>query len=166
VVNRCPDVDGNLRIMRIYRKLSGPSSDQRKVTDRRRQELAWPNERRLRPDRRLNSISVEWIPFNEVYFHPITRDAFGSNRAMGKKSGQMRGKDTREKDPSRRARCDKEKSPTRSWASNIFKRNQRADVEQRSITDRRTMNIKLAYNRRVRPDRRLNNISIEWITFE
>ena len=152
--------------MSIYRKSSGPSSDQRKVTDRRRQEFAWPNERRLRPDRRLNSISVEWIPFNEVYFHPITRDAFSSNRTMGKNAGQMRGKDTREKEPSRQARCDKEKSSTRSWSNNIFKRRQRADFEERTITDRRTKNIKQPYDRRVRPDRRLNNISVELITFE
>jgi len=140
--------------MSIYRKSSGPSSDQRKVTDRRRQVLAWPNERRLRPDRRLNSISVEWIPFNEVYFHPITRNAFGNTRTMGKRAGQLRGNNTREKEP------------TKSWASNIFKRTQKADVEERTITDRRTKNIKQPFNRRVRPDRRLNNISVEWITFE
>jgi hypothetical protein len=140
--------------MSIYRKSSGPSSDQRKVTDRRRQLLAWSNERRLRPDRRLNSISVEWIPFNEVYFHPITRDAFGNTRTMGNKSGQLRGNNTREKEP------------TKSWAINIFKRNQKADVEERTITDRRTKNIKQPFNRRVRPDRRLNNISVELITFE
>ena len=140
--------------MSIYRKSSGPSSDQRKVTDRRRQALAWPNERRLRPDRRLNSISVEWIPFNEVSVHPITRNAFANNRTMSKKEGQLRGNNTREKEP------------TKSWASNIFKRNQKADVEERTITDRRTKNIKQPFDRRVRPDRRLNNISVELITFE
>jgi len=140
--------------MSIYRKSSGPSSDQRKVTDRRRQALAWPNERRLRPDRRLNSISVEWIPFNEVSVHPITRNAFGNARTMSKKEGQLRGNNTREKEPKK------------SWASNIFKRNQKADVEERTITDRRTKNIKQPFDRRVRPDRRLNNISVELITFE
>jgi hypothetical protein len=114
----------------------------------------------------LNNISVEWIPFNEVYFHPITRDAFCSIRTEGKKAGQLRGKDMREKESSRQTRCDKERSAIKSWGINIFNRNQRADVEQRTITDRRTKNIELSYNRRVRPDRRLNNISLEWITFE
>ena len=140
--------------MSIYRKSSGPSSDQRKVTDRRRQALAWPNERRLRPDRRLNSISVEWIPFNEVSVHPITRNAFANTCTMSKKEGQLRGSNTREKEP------------TKSWASNIFKRTQKADIEERTITDRRTKNIKQPFDRRVRPDRRLNNISVELITFE
>ena len=152
--------------MSIYKKESGTRSDQRKITDRRRQELAWPNERRLRPDRRLNNISVEWIPFTEVYIHPITRESFCSIRTEGKKAGQLRGKETREKEPSRQTRCKKQRSPIKSWGINIFKRTQRADIEQRTVTDRRTKNIKPPYNRRVRPDRRLNNISLEWITFE
>jgi len=29
------------------------------------------------PDRRLNSISVEWIPMGVVHSHPLTRRAFG-----------------------------------------------------------------------------------------
>jgi len=152
--------------MRIYKKDSGTRSDQRKITDRRRQELTWPNERRLRPDRRLNNISVEWIPFNEVYFHPITRDAFCSIRTKSKRAGQLRGKDTREKEPSGQTRCEEQRLPIKSWGINIFKRTQKANIEQRTISDRRTKDIKPPYNRRVRPDRRLNNISHEWITFE
>ena len=29
------------------------------------------------PDRRLNSISVEWVPMGLVHCHPITRRTFG-----------------------------------------------------------------------------------------
>ena len=152
--------------MNSFDKGCGTSDDRRKITDRRKQQLAWSNDRRLRPDRRLNNISVEWIPFNEVSIHPITRDAFCSVRTEGKKAGQLRGEDTQEKESSRQTQSNKERSPIRSWRLNIFKRTQRVDVEQRTITDRRKKNIDVPYNRRVRPDRRLNNISLEWITFE
>ena len=136
--------------MQIHKKASGTRSDQRKVTDRRREIIWWPKNRRVRPDRRLNNISVEWIPFDEVNSHPITKDAFCSASRKDKTTVQLCDKGTRLK----------------SHEMNIFRRNQRANVEERTITDRRTKDIKLPYNRRVRPDRRLNNISVEWITFE
>ena len=141
-------------------------SDRRKTTDRRRGIISWPKDRRVRPDRRLNNISAEWIPFNEVNSHPVTRDAFCNARKEGKNMVHSRGKDRREKEPSKQARCDKERSPIIFSRINIFKRTQRSDVEQRTTHDRRTKNIKLPYDRRMRPDRRLNNISVDWITFE
>jgi hypothetical protein len=141
-------------------------SDRRKTTDRRIEIITWPNDRRVRPDRRLNNISVEWIPFNEVYSHPITRDAFCSLRIESKNAKHFRGKDRREREFLRQTRSNKERSPTHSPGINIFKRTQRSDVEQRTIADRRTQNTKPTYDRRVRPDRRLNNISVDWITFE
>ena len=141
-------------------------SDRRNTTDRRREIILWPNDRRVRPDRRLNNISVEWIPFNEVSSHPITRDAFRSSRKGDKNVEQLRVKDRREKEPSNQTPCDRERSPRKSFGINIFNRKQNADVEQRTTAERRVNNIKLPYDRRVRPDRRLNNISVELITFE
>jgi hypothetical protein len=35
--------------------------------------------------------------------------------------------------------------------------------DRRFIPERRTHNLPLTYNRRVRPDRRLNNIFVEWV---
>lgn len=141
-------------------------SDRRKIVDRRRETISWPNDRRVRPDRRLNNISAEWIPFNEVYSHPDTRDAFCSIRREGKNAEPLRGKDWRKKGSSTQTRCDKQRSPIVSLGINIFKRIQKSDIEQRITTDRRTKNIQKPYDRRVRPERRLNNISVEFITFE
>jgi hypothetical protein len=149
-----------------FDKKTGTSRDLRRIADRRRQELAWPNERRVRPDRRLNNISVEWIPFDEVKTHPSTRGAFCSINRKGKKAVQLRENDTGQNEPSRQTQCEKERAQIKSWGFNIFKRTQKTDVEERTLTDRRTKNIKQPFDRRVRPDRRLNNISIEWITFE
>jgi len=114
----------------------------------------------------LNNISVEWIPFDEVNSHPCTRGAFCGINRKDKKAVQLREKDAGQKEPSGQTGCEKEQSKIKSWGINIFRRTQRADVEQRTITDRRSKNIKQPFDRRVRPDRRLNNISIEWITFE
>jgi hypothetical protein len=150
VENFSPSVHRNIRIVHIYNKTSSKRSDQRKATDRRKEIISWPTDRRVRPDRRVNNISVEWIPFDEVNSHPITKDAFCSASRKDKTTVQLCDKGTRLK----------------SHEMNIFRRNQRANVEERTITDRRTKDIKLPYNRRVRPDRRLNNISVEWITFE
>lgn len=36
--------------------------------------------------------------------------------------------------------------------------------DRRKIPDRRTQELKLSYDRRVRPDRRLGNIIAEWIS--
>ena len=140
-------------------------SDRRKTTDRRRGIISWPKDRRVRPDRRLNNISAEWIPFNEIYSHPSTRDAFCSINRKNK-AVQVCERDLRDKEPIKKARREMKRSPMKSWKINIFKRTQRINVEQRTIPDRRTKNIKLPYNRRVRPDRRLNNIALEWIPFE
>ncbi|HUT42121.1 MAG TPA: hypothetical protein VM011_12340 [Gammaproteobacteria bacterium] len=35
--------------------------------------------RRVSPDRRLNSISAVWIPINHIYLHPLTRDVFSKH---------------------------------------------------------------------------------------
>lgn len=140
------------------------NSDRRKLNDRRREIIARSKERRFRPDRRLNNIAVEWILFNEIHNHPTTRDAFCSFRRNKNKAVNLHKKDTGQKDPPRQTRSGQEQ--IKSWGLNIFKRTQEADVEQRSMTDRRTKNIKQPFDRRVRPDRRLNNISLEWITFE
>ena len=32
--------------------------------------------RRFTPDRRLNNIAVEWIPFSHVHLHPVARLVF------------------------------------------------------------------------------------------
>jgi hypothetical protein len=149
-----------------FDKKPGKRADLRRITDRRRQSRAWPTERRFRADRRLNNISVEWIPFDEVYSHPGTRDAFCSIGRKNSKTVHPPAKDARKRGLSGQTRCDKERSQKRPWRIDIFKRTQRSYVEQRTITDRRMKNIKLPYNRRVRPDRRLNNISLEWITYE
>ena len=141
-------------------------SDRRKTTDRRREIISWPNERRVRPDRRLNNISVELIPFNEVYSHPITRDAFCNIREEGKPARQLREKDRQQQVSSRQTQCDQKSSPAYYPGINIFKRTQPVDVEQRKTHDRRTKNKKPPHDRRVRPDRRLNNLLVEWITFE
>ncbi len=54
--------------------------NRRKVTDRRVAGLGAADEgvhnRRLRPDRRLNSISAEWIPLEHINIHPATRLVF------------------------------------------------------------------------------------------
>jgi hypothetical protein len=36
-------------------------------------------------------------------------------------------------------------------------------VDRRKLFDRRTENGPVSYNARVRPDRRINNISVEWL---
>jgi hypothetical protein len=136
------------------------------MPDRRRQARGYPKDRRVRADRRLNDISVEWIPFDEVHSHPSTRDAFSRISRKDRKAAPVPARDARVKGLSRQSRCEKEPSPRRSWRIDIFQRTQTTAVEQRKITDRRTKNLKLQYNRRVRPDRRLNNICVEWITFE
>jgi len=52
--------------------------ERRKTMDRRtgseKPELT--RNRRTHPDRRLNSIAVEWIPLEVVHAHPLTRKTF------------------------------------------------------------------------------------------
>ena len=54
--------------------------DRRKVTDRRIKGLGTADgdihNRRMRPDRRLNSIAAEWIPMENIKLHPTTRLVF------------------------------------------------------------------------------------------
>jgi len=48
--------------------------ERRKKVDRRicgkQQDRADKCNRRISPDRRLNNIHVEWIPFNHIHLHP------------------------------------------------------------------------------------------------
>jgi hypothetical protein len=55
--------------------------DRRKGTDRRTQNLKLSYDRRVKPDRRLNNISAEWIPIDEVALQPTLREAFSSQRS-------------------------------------------------------------------------------------
>jgi hypothetical protein len=57
--------------------------ERRKNPDRRQSDAepgrSGKSNRRISPDRRLNSISATWIPINHVYIHPLTRDVFGKH---------------------------------------------------------------------------------------
>lgn len=52
--------------------------NRRKIRDRRinvkSAERSGRSNRRIQPDRRLNNIAVEWIPFTHVRVHTLTRD--------------------------------------------------------------------------------------------
>ena len=54
--------------------------ERRKTTDRRandyRQDSQYRCNRRIRPDRRLNNIVIEWIPMEHILLHPATRLVF------------------------------------------------------------------------------------------
>jgi hypothetical protein len=62
---------------------SGPCivTERRNRSDRRRNEGLRGErsgyQRRVSPDRRLNNISVEWIPFSHIHVHPVARFVFG-----------------------------------------------------------------------------------------
>ena len=118
--------------------------NRREITDRRTKEHKRPYDRRVCPERRLSNISVEWIPFSEVALRPDIRKSL----CIPKKSNQSSG--TQRCEPLSTGPFENQWSPT---------------VDRRNVTDRRTRQEKLAYNRRVRPDRRLNNISVEWIPY-
>jgi len=55
-------------------------NERRKSQDRRHKDTqcgrSGKYNRRISPDRRLNSISAVWIPINHIYLHPLTRDTF------------------------------------------------------------------------------------------
>ena len=61
---------------------SGSSNvtERRKKPDRRdfnnRKDARSKCQRRVNPDRRVNSISVEWIPFSDAQKHPVSRFMF------------------------------------------------------------------------------------------
>jgi len=58
-------------------------NERRKPQDRRHNDLESERKgkcsRRISPDRRLNSISAEWIPINHIYLHPLTRNVFNKH---------------------------------------------------------------------------------------
>jgi hypothetical protein len=130
--------------MGLYTVKSGADGELRKVTERRTREQKWRHDRRVRPDRRLNNISVERIPFSEISFNPAIREALcrGDNR------NQAKG------------------TPRNEYSLVCkFKNKPAADIDLRKVTERRTQQQMCPYNRRVHPDRRLSNISVEWITY-
>jgi hypothetical protein len=129
--------------MAMFDSKSGTTVDLRKVPERRTQELKWRHDRRVRPDRRLNNISVEWIPFGEVSSHPAIREALccRNNRNQAKEA-------PRKKEPPLAGIYENQWSPL---------------VNRRIVADRRTRQQGRPYNLRKTPDRRLNNIFVEWI---
>lgn len=54
--------------------------ERREKRDRRandyQQDRLFRCNRRIRPDRRLNSIAIEWIPMEHILLHPATRLVF------------------------------------------------------------------------------------------
>jgi|GEM_PF-3411357 len=54
--------------------------NRRKIHDRRvndhRKEQSYQCNRRHRPDRRLNSIVIEWIPLEHIGLYPLIRQVF------------------------------------------------------------------------------------------
>lgn len=130
--------------MGIFNNKFSVNADLRKVSDRRIKEHKRRFDRRVRPDRRLNNISVEWIPFSEVTSHPTIREALSSRRNKSKAT------ETRVK---------------KQTAVATYKCKLDTSVNLRKVIDRRTQVKKLSFNRRVQPDRRLSNILVEWIPF-
>lgn len=129
--------------MGIIKRKSGPEADLRSATERRTREQKWRHDRRVRPDRRLNNISLERIPFREFTLNPTTRKA---------------------------ACCINSKNQVKATPRNeqslvcIFKNKSGPGVDLRKVAERRAQQQLRPFNRRVHPDRRLNNISVEWIT--
>ena len=114
----------------------------RKVTERRIRQQKWRHDRRARPDRRLNNISVEWIPFSEVSTRPAIRESL-----------------SRPKDRERSSHIPK----CEPLLAGPFENQWSPLVDRRNVDDRRTRQQVRSCNRRVQPDRRLNNIFVEWI---
>jgi hypothetical protein len=131
--------------MDILRTKSAVTVDLRKVTDRRTREQKWRHDRRVRPDRRLNNISVEWIPFSEVTSHPTIREAMCCRKNKKQEKTTPRNEQS--------LMC-------------IFRNKLTDTADLRKVTDRRTQQQMRPYNRRVHPDRRLSNISVKWIPYE
>jgi len=71
----------------VFKKRLSASVGRRKITDRRIQEQKLPYDHRVRPDRRLNNISVEWIPISEVTLHPTLCEALSRIRNKNKSAG-------------------------------------------------------------------------------
>jgi hypothetical protein len=128
----------------MFHELGG-TMELRKITERRTRQQKWRHDRRARPDRRLNNISVEWIPFSEVSWHPAIRESLS----------RPKNRDQSSKIP----RC-------KPLLAGPFENQWSPLVNRRNVTDRRTRQDSRPYNRRVQPDRRLNNIFVEWIPSE
>ena len=128
--------------MGMFNSKSGNDVELRKVTERRTREQRWRHDRRVRPDRRLNNISVEWIPFSEVASHSTIREALFKRNNKNHTKGTPRNE--------------------QSLVCNFSNKSAGA-VDLREVTDRRTQQQMRPYNRRVHPDRRLSNILVEWI---
>jgi len=129
----------------MFKRALSANVDQRNTTDRRIHEQKWRHDRRVCPDRRLSNISVEWIPFSQIPFRPAIRESLSrpKNRDQSSKIPRY--------EPLLAGPFENQWSPL---------------VDRRNITDRRTRQDSRPYNRRVQPDRRLNNIFVEWIPFE
>jgi hypothetical protein len=128
----------------MFKRALSANVDQRNTTDRRIHEQKWRHDRRVRPDRRLNNIAVEWIPFSKVTSHPTIREALSCRKNKNQAKGTPR----------------KEQS-----LMCIFSNNFTGDSDLRKVTDRRKQQQLRPYDRRMHPDRRLNNISVDWIPY-
>ena len=128
----------------MHKRALSTNGDRRNTTDRRIHEQKWRHDRRVRPDRRLNSISVEWIPFSDVTAHPATQGVLSCRKSTNQT------KSTPGKEQS--LMC-------------IFSNKYTGDADLRKATDRRKTQQSRRYDRRAHPDRRLNNISVEWIPY-
>jgi hypothetical protein len=117
--------------------------DRRKATERRTREQKWRHDRRVRPDRRLNNISAEWIPLSEVPSRPSIRDSLYRPKNNNHQS-------------SKPPKCE-------PLLAGPFENQWSPIANRRNVTDRRTRQEVRTYTRRVQPDRRLNNIFVEWI---
>ena len=127
-----------------FKTKSGPAVDLRKVTERRTLEQKWRHDRRVRPDRRLNNISMQRIHFSEATFKLLTRKVSCCGINMKLAQGTPRNEQS--------VVC-------------IFKNKSGPKVELRKVAERRAQQQVRPFNRRVHPDRRLNNISVEWIRY-
>jgi hypothetical protein len=130
--------------MGMFKNKSGINVELRKLTERRLRNQKWRHDRRVRPDRRLNNISVEWIPFSQVASHSTIREAIICRNSKNRE----------------------EVTPRMEQSLVCIFSNKLADsVDLRKAPDRRKQQQMRPYNRRVHPDRRLSNISVEWIPY-
>jgi hypothetical protein len=132
-----------MRVMNVFRKNLRFNADGRNVADRRINEQKRSQNRRTRPDRRLNNILVEWIPFGEIALHPAIRESMMNHRSKTRMTLSRKNYQS---------------------VLNIFKNKFDRSMDLRKVGDRRIHEEKLPYDRRVRPDRRLNNIVVEWFS--
>ena len=130
--------------MSIFKSKSGSNVDLRKITERRTLEQKWRHDRRVQPDRRLNNILVERISFSKANFNPAIRKLSCSDDNKDQAKGTPRNEQS--------LVC-------------VFKNKSSSKVDLRKVAERRSQQQLRPFNRRVHPDRRLNNISVEWITY-